>query len=61
MGADLKKDYKILLHELKSYNAALGRKKKIVALTKMDAVAEEVKKGIKKLSFGRGVPVYRMS
>ncbi len=61
MGTDLKKDYKILLNELKSYNAALGKKKKIVAVTKMDAVDEIAAKRIKKLLFGRGVPVHCIS
>ncbi len=61
MGADLKKDYKVLLNELKSYNTALGKKKKIVAITKMDAVGETERKQIKKLTFGRGVPVHCIS
>jgi GTPase len=61
MGADLKKDYKVLLNELKSYNTALGKKKKIVAITKMDAVGETERKQIKKLTFSRGVPVHCIS
>jgi GTPase len=50
-----KKDYKILLNELASYNPAITKKKKIVALTKMDIVNETDKKKLVKIKFGRGV------
>jgi GTP-binding protein len=61
MGEDLKNDYKVLLNELKSYTTALGRKKKIVAVTKLDTIDDVERKRIKKVKFGRGVPVHYIS
>jgi GTPase len=58
---DPKRDYQILLHELASYNPAIAKKKKIVALTKMDIVSEEDKKKLAKIKFGRGVVTYSIS
>jgi len=52
---DPKKDYQILLNELASYNPAIAKKKKIVAVTKMDVVDESDKKKLAKIKFGRGV------
>ena len=52
---DPKKDYQILLNELASYNPAIAKKKKIVALTKMDVVNEADTKKLAKIKFGRGV------
>ena len=54
-SSDPKKDYQILLNELASYNPAIAKKKKIVAVTKTDVVDEAEKKKLAKIKFGRGV------
>lgn len=45
---DIKKEYKILLNEIKSYNEELMDKKRILAITKCDLLSEEEIKEIKK-------------
>lgn len=45
---DIKKEYKILLNELKMYNPEVLDKKRILAITKSDMLDEELKKLIKK-------------
>jgi GTP-binding protein len=55
ISEDPKKDYQILLNELVSFNAAIAKKKKIVALTKLDIADAECRKKLKKIKFGRGV------
>jgi GTP-binding protein len=55
ISEDPKKDYQILLNELASYNPAIAKKKKIVAVTKMDVVDEADRKKLAKIKFGRGV------
>jgi GTP-binding protein len=55
ISEDPKKDYQILLNELVSFNSAIAKKKKIVALTKLDIADEECRKKLKKIKFGRGV------
>ena len=55
LSEDPIKDYQILLNELASYNPAIAKKKKIVALTKMDVVNETDRKKLAKIKFGRGV------
>ena len=55
ISEDPKKDYQILLNELASYNPAIAKKKKIVAVTKMDIVDETGRKILAKIKFGRGV------
>lgn len=45
---DIKKEYKILLNEIKSYNKELMDKKRILAITKCDLLPEEELKNIKK-------------
>jgi GTPase len=52
---DPKKDYKVLLNELSSFKSAIAKKKKIVALTKMDVADDAQKKKLVKIKFGRGV------
>lgn len=47
-SGDIKKEYKILLNELKHYNPELLDKKRILAITKSDMLDEELKKLIKK-------------
>ncbi len=48
-STDIKKEYQILLKELKSYNKELGGKKRLLAITKCDLVDEEQLKEIKKV------------
>jgi GTPase len=55
ISEDPKKDYQILLNELASYNPAIVKKKKIVAVTKMDVINKEDRKKFAKIKFGRGV------
>jgi GTP-binding protein len=61
MSEDPKGDYKVLLNELASYNATLAKKPKVVALTKIDLFSESDAKKLKKISFGRNIPVLRIS
>jgi GTP-binding protein len=61
ISEDPKRDYEILLNELASYNAALAKKPKIVALTKIDLFEEKALKRLKRVSFGRSIPVIRIS
>jgi GTPase len=61
ISEDPKRDYEILLNELASYNAALAKKPKIVALTKIDLFEEGAVKRLKKISFGKKIPVIRIS
>ena len=61
ISEDPKRDYEILLNELASYNAALAKKPKIVALTKIDLFEEKASKRLKRISFGRKIPVILIS
>lgn len=47
-SADIKKDYAILLHELKKYNPELLDKKRLLAITKSDLLDAELKKELQK-------------
>lgn len=58
---DPKKEYNVLLNELKSYSAALGKKPKLVALTKADLLDPQETKKKRVLSMGRGVEVTLIS
>jgi len=61
ISEDPKRDFAILLNELASYDAALAKKPKIVALTKIDLFEESALKRLKKVSFGKNVPVIQIS
>ncbi|MBF8295513.1 MAG: GTP-binding protein Obg/CgtA [Bacteroidetes bacterium] len=61
ISEDPKRDYESLLHELASYNAALTKKPKIVALTKIDLFEETALKRLKRVSFGKKIPIIRIS
>jgi GTP-binding protein len=50
---DTKKDYKLLLNELKEYNSNLLKKPKIICITKADAIDEDRKNELKKLKIDR--------
>jgi GTP-binding protein len=58
---DIKKEYKTLMHELKSYHEDMLLKPQIIAISKMDIADEETVKTIKKLKFGKGVTVVPIS
>jgi len=45
---DVKKQYQILVNELKMYNPELLDKKRVLAVTKCDLIDDEIKKAIKK-------------
>ncbi|MGA3245689.1 MAG: GTPase ObgE [Bacteroidota bacterium] len=61
ISEDPKRDYETLLNELASYNAALAKKPKIVALTKIDLFEPQALKRLKRVSFGKKIPVVRIS
>jgi GTP-binding protein len=58
---DIKRDYKILANELKAFSKDLPKKKKIIAITKLDIADDDVKKALKKLKFPAGVIVHQIS
>ena len=58
---DTKRDYSVLLNELKSYNVKMAKKPKLIALTKMDLLDDAARKPLKKISVARGVPVLKIS
>ncbi|MGB2867266.1 MAG: GTPase ObgE [Bacteroidota bacterium] len=52
---DPKRDYRILMAELRKFSPKVSRKPKIVALTKLDIVDEVKKRTLKKVKFGKGI------
>ena len=60
-GDDPKKDYKILLNELKAYDPSLAKKPRIIALTKSDLLGPHQAKAVKQVRFGKGVEIYVIS
>jgi GTP-binding protein len=61
VSEDPKRDFEILLDELAGYNEALAKKPKIVALTKIDLFEGSSLKRLKRVSFGRKIPVIQIS
>ncbi|MDH3252477.1 MAG: GTPase ObgE [Ignavibacteria bacterium] len=57
---DPRSDYDVLLNELQLFNSSLGKKPRIVALTKTDIADAERLARVKKISFGK-VPTYHIS
>ncbi len=51
-------DYDILSNELKSYDAQLAKKPRIICFTKIDALSEEQKKALTKIKFSKGKQKY---
>ena len=51
MSFDPKQDYKLLKNELKKYNSAMLAKKRIICISRIDALTEEQLKAVKKLKF----------
>jgi len=58
---DPRKDYRTLIHEIGSFNAALLKKPRIVAVTKMDLADDALRKRTGKLTLGRVVPICLIS
>lgn len=58
---DPKQDFKVLSHELKSFNPDLVQKSKLVALTKIDIVDEKEQKKLIRTNFGKGVSTILLS
>lgn len=58
---DIKRDFKVLVNELKKFNADLPKNKSIVAITKLDIADDSVRKSLKKLTFPKGVAVHHIS
>ncbi len=58
---DLKKQYKTLVNELKSYNKEMLKKTQIMAITKMDLADDVLKRTIKQLKFRKNITVIPIS
>ncbi|MDE3057562.1 MAG: GTPase ObgE [Bacteroidota bacterium] len=58
---DPKKDFAVLRNELKAFDASLPKKPTLVALTKLDIADAERRSEIKKIKFGKGIPVHYIS
>ncbi len=57
---DVRKDYEVLLNELKKYNPELLDKKRILAISKCDLADQEILEGIKK-TLPQDLPCYMFS
>jgi GTP-binding protein len=57
---DIKGDYSVLMNELTEFNKALGKKPRLIALTKTDIVEKARLKKLKSEKFGK-IPVYPIS
>jgi GTPase len=53
---DIEGDYNVLLRELTQFNKSLGKKPRLIALTKMDAIDPARRRAVKRLRFGK-IPV----
>lgn len=60
-STDPQGDVATLMNELTSYSPALGKKRKIVAVSKMDLIPPDEQQRFAKLKFGRGVKVIPIS
>ncbi|MBI2428858.1 MAG: GTPase ObgE [Ignavibacteriales bacterium] len=58
---DIKNDFKVLQKELKEFNPDLPKKKSLIVITKLDVATDEIKKSLKKLSFPKKYPVFKIS
>ena len=61
LSDDPRRDYDVLLGELKQFDPKLLKKPKVVVLTKSDLLDAAAKRAIKKVSFGSRVPVHLIS
>ncbi len=60
-STDPRKDFKILLDELKSYDKALAKKPLVVALTKIDLLEKKEEQRLKEINMGKNVEVLMIS
>ncbi len=60
-SSDIKKDYAVLTKELRQYSPSLTGKPAIVAITKIDIADDDIRKRVKKLKIGRGIPLVSIS
>ncbi len=51
-----KRDFQVLLNELKKYNRELLHKEKVIAFSKMDSVTEETQQKLMRINFGKNYP-----
>jgi GTPase len=58
---DVKKDFSTLRSELASFDNDLPEKPTIVTLTKLDIADQALRTSLKKIKFGRGIPVHLIS
>jgi GTP-binding protein len=61
ISTDPKNDYKTLVNELKSFKKEMLRRPQIVAVTKMDLADDALRQRLKKISFGKKIPVHFIS
>jgi GTP-binding protein len=61
ISEDPKRDFEILINELESYSPGLAKKPKIIALTKIDLFEHSALKRLKRISFGKKIPVIQIS
>jgi GTP-binding protein len=61
ISPDPKKDFNILVNELKSFNNDLPKKPTLVAFTKLDIADAALRKSLKKIKFRKGISVYPIS
>ncbi len=53
---DVKKDFKVLVNELKNYNKELLQKEKVIVINKLDVIPQEQWKELLKINFGKNYP-----
>ncbi|ROL58568.1 GTPase ObgE [Bacteroidetes/Chlorobi group bacterium Naka2016] len=53
---DVKKDFKVLIKELKNYNKELLQKEKVIVINKLDVIPQEQWKELLKINFGKNYP-----
>jgi GTP-binding protein len=58
---DPKKDFNVLRNELKAFDTSLPKKPTLIALTKLDIADDERRNALKKIKFGKGIPVHCIS
>lgn len=56
-----KVEYKTLINELESYHGEMLKKPKIVVVSKLDLADEDMRKNLKKISFGKGIKPHYIS
>jgi GTP-binding protein len=54
---DIKSDYRTLIKELRSFKTTMIKKPKLIVITKMDAVDDELRKSLSKIRLDKQVPL----